>query len=856
MISKTTAIVAIALIIILACAIYGDEARSVESLMSIPTGYPIDSTVATTLNWTILPVAVPSTSPMILPTDISLYSLYGYGLWQFGAGLDYVKRLDLMPSSYTGASVTKKANLLHFFAMTDIHITDEETPAGACEVGYKGGNSSGYASVMLYSTQVLDAAIQTVNAIHKTDPFDFGIGIGDAINNTQYNELRWYIDVFDGKVITPDSGDKDDPVPGPLNDYQDSFKAAGLDKSIPWYQTLGNHDHFGMGGYPVTDAIRQVYTGLDMLNMGNIFTDPAGVNATGYYMGAIDGRTPLGTVYGAGPLADFPNGIPQVLSADPDRRSLTRKEWMNEFFTTSSMPVGHGFSQANVDDDFACYTFEPKSDVPIRVIVLDDTQKDEDFDVRGHGYLDAERYVWLINELDKGQAEGKLMIISAHIPLLLMGFPPKKNSVVNSRQLLTKLSSYSNLILWIAGHRHRNVITPRPSIDPAYSGPQYGFWEVETASLRDFPQQFRTFNIVRNSDNTISIFTTDVDPAVKAGSPAAISRSYAVASMQIFHEQSFLPPSEAYNAELVKQLDPQLFDSIAPTVAITNPTTAAAIARNCPTLTMSGTASDNKGVASLTWANSANSKTGDCNYDGTSWSVEKISLVKGENPITITASDAAGNKSTAIIKVTYVNSVPGTAWKGLAMVSLPIIPDQSNPMYEVRFYEDGWCSFIPNLNEYSVYPDTRCWLQPAENTPGRGFWARFQSAAIPYGNIPDQTQPVSIHLLPGWNLIGNPFVSAVKWDLNAIRVQESDSGAVPLKSAGSLVCSYAWGWNQSTTNPNTGSYDLIYDAAAMLGVTSTLTSWQGYWIKAFKECNLILPAPITRVTTGRKTSKR
>jgi len=47
-----------------------------------------------------------------------------------------------------------------------------------------------------------------------------------------------------------------------------------------------------------------------------------------------------------------------------------------------------------------------------------------------------------------------------------------------------------------------------------------GFWEVENSSLRDFPQQFRTFKIVRNDNNTVSIFVTDVDPAVQED-PAA-----------------------------------------------------------------------------------------------------------------------------------------------------------------------------------------------------------------------------------------------------------------------------------------------------------------------------------------------
>ena len=106
------------------------------------------------------------------------------------------------------------------------------------------GNSSAYSAIILYTTQVLDAAVQTINALHKKAPFDFGIALGDAANNTQYNELRWYIDVLDGKMITPSSGAHQgaDTI-----DYQKPYQAAGLDKSIPWYQAIGNHDQFWMG---------------------------------------------------------------------------------------------------------------------------------------------------------------------------------------------------------------------------------------------------------------------------------------------------------------------------------------------------------------------------------------------------------------------------------------------------------------------------------------------------------------------------------------------------------------------------------------------------------------------------------
>jgi hypothetical protein len=128
--------------------------------------------------------------------------------------------------------------------------------------------------------------------------------------------------------------------------------------------------------------------------------------------------------------------------------------------------------------------------------------------------------------------------------------------------MLATLHHYSNLILLMAGHRHMNVATPQPSPNPAH--PEEGFWEVETPSLRDFPQQFRTWEIRRNSDNTISIVTTDVDPQVEAGSPAANSRDYAIGAARIFGNVPLADTtSHALNAELVKPLSPAMQAKIA-----------------------------------------------------------------------------------------------------------------------------------------------------------------------------------------------------------------------------------------------------------------------------------------------------
>jgi metallophosphoesterase (TIGR03768 family) len=530
--------------------------------------YSIEPAIRTTLQRTVLPGPIPAAA--IRVDDVSNYQKSGLGAWYYGPALSYDRRLDLVAPAAVAEPARHAARLLNFFAITDIHISDKESPSSAIYLGLKHGIPSGYSPVMLDTTHVLDAAVQTINALHRRSRFDFGISLGDTCNNTQYNELRWYIDVLDGKLITPSSGTH--AGAGSI-DHQKAYKAVGLDKSIKWYQTLGNHDHFWMGTNPVSDYLRQVYVGEEILKLGDIFTDPDGIDKRDYYMGALDGATPNGDIVGAGPVGDFAS--PPKVKADPNRRSLRRKEWLGEFFKTSSQPVGHGFSRANIDADFACYSFRPNAALPIKVIVLDDTQADADVSPArsatsspgyGHGSLDKRRYDWLVGELDESQSKGELIIIAAHVPI---GVEPASSVMgwssvahVPEPELIAKLHQYPNLMLWIAGHRHYNTVTAFKSPDPAR--PELGFWQVETASLRDFPQQFRTFEIIRNNDETISILATDVDPAVRQGSPAATSRGYAIAIEQIYSGNALtgqpkpLRPTGSYNAELVKPLSPQM----------------------------------------------------------------------------------------------------------------------------------------------------------------------------------------------------------------------------------------------------------------------------------------------------------
>jgi metallophosphoesterase (TIGR03768 family) len=570
--------------------------------------YPIDTDVQTTRQRTVVPAT--TFSGTIAPQDlaqVSTYDQYGYGLWTFSDPLVSDPRTDastngIMPDGYVAPAQPPKEKLLSFFTISDIHITDEESPSQLIYLQHLyypnafpapldphypwSFLTSVYSPVMLYSTQVLDAAIQTVNALHHQPgkAIDFGLSLGDVCNSAQYNELRWYIDVLDGRNISPISGDYAgfDSI-----DYQMLFKAAGLDPTIPWYQTLGNHDHFWMGSFIVDDFLRHSYVSDTVIATGDVLLNAANINNRDYYMGVINGATPYGEIFSEGAVDDF-SSPPRVV-ADPDRRSLLRTEWIDEFFTTTSNPVGHGFNLVDPDapEGFACYSFVPKSTVPIKVIVLDNTQSEEDGDteIHGHGFLDATRYAWLQQELADGDAANQLMIIAAHVPIGVKPINSKMEWWVNDQNavtlagLIVELQSHPNLLMWIAGHRHVNAVKAFESSDPSH--PENGFWQVETSSLRDWPQQLRTFEIYLNSDYTISIVTTNVDPAVRAGTPAATSRKYAVAAQQIVNnlpiyqdpahlidfdtqevigtDPTIAPmPTGSYNATLYKQLSPAM----------------------------------------------------------------------------------------------------------------------------------------------------------------------------------------------------------------------------------------------------------------------------------------------------------
>ena len=555
--------------------------------MSVLLWLPVSGSGAAlgTRQRTITPVAVARYTPFIYPADVAAYDIYGYSWWQWDAGTNQGRNF-LTPSGYPGA--TNQARLLSFFSMSDIHITDKESPAQVPYMGWSadfgepgpgGLNPNSYSPVMFDTTYHLDAAVRTISSLHRLTPFDFGISLGDDCNSSQYNELRWFIDVMDGQYITPSSGTN---AGAETIDYQMPFQAAGLDHSIPWYNAIGNHDQYWMGiGLP-TPKIQQALVGSNILNMSTNPLAPSASEGVGMYVGTIDGTTPFGTVIKWGPTNLF--DTPPTVAADARRHTLTTDNssptnYVNEFFNTTSFPQGHGFNRAQTGSLAACYTFLPLPNMPIKMIVLDDTCKSNTTNqvptFYGGGWIDAARYSWLTNELQMGQDADQLMILACHVPIWpqadlfdttnISAFyynPTNETFSSVETNLIATLHNYPNLLLVMAGHRHVNVVTPQPSPDTNH--PENGFWEVETPSLRDFPRQFRTWEILRNSDNSISILTTSVDPVVETNSPAWKSIGYGVGTGRVFGNMELTDTtSHTYNVELVKTLTFRMQEKIA-----------------------------------------------------------------------------------------------------------------------------------------------------------------------------------------------------------------------------------------------------------------------------------------------------
>ncbi len=399
----------------------------------------------------------------------------GDGVLAVAPGEPLRDRTLLGPRRRTGAELAR------FAYVTDAHIRDEESPARAPFLDRLGAPfTSVFRPQESLTAQVLVAAVRSIDGFAPRAVVEGG----DLADSSQRNELAAGSAGLNGGTVDPDSGaagyqgiqapsnpdpfyyrpDVDSPRhAGLLAAAQRPLRSPGL--GVPWFPVAGNHDLLVDGEIAPTPATRA-------LAIGDRAPDelPRGVRLP---RDAAQARTLLD-----GLLPRIVPGSPRV-AADPDRAELG--EQAVGMLRRAAGAPGRG---SRLD-----YTFDlgPR----LRAIVLDTVRRDAGSD----GIVSAEQVAFLRTALR--DAGTRWVIVFSHQPLA---------GAEGAAPTLALLDGDPHVLATIAGHTHANRIAPHRTA----AG---GYWQIQTASLADYPQQARALRVLATAGGGAVVETWMLDTA-------------------------------------------------------------------------------------------------------------------------------------------------------------------------------------------------------------------------------------------------------------------------------------------------------------------------------------------------------
>jgi metallophosphoesterase (TIGR03767 family) len=433
--------------------------------------------------------------------------------------------------------------LLSLVHITDLQLADVQSPARFEFLNAHFADSR-YAELIpvqrpqeALTVHAVDATIRTLGGVHGPAtglPLQLAVTTGDAIDNAQWNELQAFLALFEGGLVSPDSGGPDyegvqspdwpgdifwrpdgagpggpdfflreygfPHHPGLLRRALREFSATGL--HTPWLSCYGNHEALNQGVGTQTPGLAAALTGG---------RKPTGLPADFDHDRAVELFTEHPEAFMAGPY--------RQVTPDPFRRPISRRDFVDAHLRAGSRPFGHGFSERNRLDGTAYYVH----DLPaVRFIALDTNC----LAGGAAGCLDREQVRWLEARLGEvhsahrgpdgskvrtGHDDRLVILLSHHGTSTLDNTHgahagPGGEPLLGATDLLTLLHRFPNVVLWLNGHTHTNTVRPhRHPVDPAR-----GFWEVTTCAVVDWPCQTRVVELLDHGEY-LSIVTTMVD---------------------------------------------------------------------------------------------------------------------------------------------------------------------------------------------------------------------------------------------------------------------------------------------------------------------------------------------------------